>query len=49
MRERYDLTRAEAAFLLEIVKGGGRRATAASASPTEQRPAISRRFSTRPE
>lgn len=28
LRERYGLTRAEAAFALEIVKGGGRRATA---------------------
>lgn len=28
MRERYDLTRAEAAFLLEIVKGGGHFASA---------------------
>jgi DNA-binding CsgD family transcriptional regulator len=28
LRRRYGLTRAEAAFALEIVKGGGRRATA---------------------
>lgn len=28
MRERYDLTRAEAAFPLEIVKGGGHFASA---------------------
>lgn len=28
MRERYDLTRAEAAFLLEIVKGGAHFASA---------------------
>ena len=36
MRERYGLTRAEAALAREIVKGGGRRATAERLGITDE-------------